>query len=131
MGVVLVKRPASSIVKDAVRWIERNKDEWLEVQRVCCILENVRDWNGRPRYSSVTRGSIYMLAQLEGIEITNTKTFKRDHDLWSVLSRYLTDLHPQLERVIRHRECDVAKYVRVHGLPKLKSKYIYKQPKAA
>lgn len=126
-----MKRPASFMVDEAVRWIETHKEEWLEVQRVCCILEDVHEWSGKHRYQSITRDSIYMLAQLEGIEITNDRTFKRDHDLWSVLSRYLTQLHPQLDRVIRHRECDVAKYVRTHGLPKLKAKYVYKQRTAA
>lgn len=123
-------KTGSQTVGNAVIWIKMHRDEWLEVQRVCLVLESARDRQGRPKYHSITRGGIYMLAQMDGIRIANDVTFQRDHDLWSVLSRYLTELHPQLKRVIRHRECDVAKYVRAHGLPKLESKYVYRRKAA-
>ena len=125
------KTPASFMVRDAALWIRRNRDEWLEIQRVCLALEAKRDRHGRPKHQSITRGGIYTLAQLEGIAMSNTVVFKRDHSLWSVLSRYLVELHPQLKRVIRHRECDVAKYVRNHGLPELEGKYVYRPERAA
>ena len=125
-------KAGSVLVGNAVLWIERHREEWLEVQRVCLMLEDVRDWHGRPRYQAINRGGIYQLCQIEGIELTLDETFRRDHDLWSTLARYLVQLHPRLSRVIHTRSGNaVDAYVKAHGLPKLKPKYVYRPGKAA
>ena len=120
------RRTGDALVSAGAVWIARNRDEWLELQRVCLEIEAKRDRHGRPKAHSITRGGVYSTCEMRGIKVSDNATFRRDHDLWSVLSRYLTELHPQLRRVIRHRECDVARQVRMHGLPELEPKYIYK-----
>ena len=109
---------------DGLRWIINHPDEFKELQRVCIAAEEARNLDGSKRFHSITRQGIYTLAQLMGVRVTNMKTFQRDNSLWSTLSRYLLVLHPQLERVIETRECEVARYIRAHGLPALESEYI-------
>ena len=106
-------------------WITGHQAEFLELQRVCLRIEAATKPDGRKRFHSITCQSIYTLAEIMGIEITNDAVFKRNKTLWSTISRYLTAMHPQLERVIEHRECEVARFVRAHGLPKIGSEYYY------
>lgn len=117
---------ARADIARAVGWIELHPSEWMELQRACLRLESMRDEHGRPLVGSITRGGLYMLCEVHGIPVTDSATFRRDHNLWAVLSRYLTELHPQLARVIRHRECDVARHVRAHGLEPLDDRFVAK-----
>lgn len=118
-------RGGNALVEQGTRWIAGNRDEWMELQRVCLEIEAKRDRHGRPKARSITRGGVYATCEHLGIKVSNDMTFQRDHDLWSVLARYLTELHPQLGRLIRHRECDVARHVRSHGLPELDASCVY------
>lgn len=107
------------------RWIMDHKAEFIELQRICLEIEAATKPDGRKRFGSVTCQSIYMLAEIMGIDVSNDAVFRRNKSLWSTISRYLTAMHPQLERVIEHRECEVARYVRAHGLPEIGSEYYY------
>lgn len=113
-------------VLEAITWIHGHKQEWLRLQEICLRLEAATLPNGNKRFATITRGSVYILAQIIGLEVTEDATFKRNNNLWSTLSRYLVELHPALERVIQPRECEVARWVRMNGLPELDSTYIYK-----
>ena len=118
-------RNGATLVNQGAAWISQHRDEWMELQRVCLEIEAKRDRHGRPKAHSITRGGIYATCEALRIPISGNLTFRRDHDLWSVLSRYLVDMHPQLKRVIHPRECEVARQVRMHGLPALGKKYKY------
>lgn len=111
---------------EGLRWIKNHPAEFRELQQACLAIEQARNSDGSWQFSSITRSSIYMLAQLAGMRITNEKTFRRNNNLWSTISRFMTALHPQLERVIQHRDCEVARYIKANGLPELPSKCIYK-----
>ena len=113
-------------VGDAVIWIKWHPEEWKRLQETCLRIEAAQDEKGRKRFSGITCGSVYMLAQMVGIEVTNDCTFKRNKSLWSTLARYLVQLHPQLKRVIETRDCEVGRYVNIHGLPELGPEYVYK-----
>ena len=117
-------KTATTQVYRAFEWILKNPEAWEEVQRICLTLE-AREENGRKKYATLTRDGVYMLAQLEGLEITDDRAFKRDHDLWSTLVRYLLEIHPQLDRVFETRKCAVDDYAQFVGLPQLPSEYIY------
>lgn len=111
---------------EGLRWITNHPAEFRELQHACILIEQARNSDGSRQFYSITRSSIYMLAQLAGMNITNEQTFRRNNNLWSTISRYMTAIHPQLERVIRHRDCEVARYIKANGLPELPSKCIYK-----
>ena len=112
-------------VPEGWRWIVGHRAEFLELQRICLVIEAATKPDGRKRFGSVTCQSIYMLAEIMGIAISNDAVFRRNKSLWSTVSRYLVAMHPELGRVIEHRECEVARYVRAHGLPKIGSEYHY------
>lgn len=112
-------------VHEGWRWIVGHRAEFLELQRICLVIEAATKPDGRKRFGSVTCQSIYMLAEIMGIEISNDAVFRRNKSLWSTISRYLVAMHLELGRVIEHRECEVARYVRAHGLPKIGSEYHY------
>lgn len=113
-------------VYQGICWIARNNDAWKELQRICLQLEEMRLPDGRHKYNHLTRDGVYMLAQLEGLEITNDRAFKRDHDLWSTLVRFLIQIHPQLSRVFVLRRCFVDDYIERFGLPQLTETFIYR-----
>lgn len=112
-------------VEKARAWIVSHKQEWLELQRLCLAIEDDRDPTGRHRFERITRDGIYMMAQLKGITITQDAVFRRDHNLWSVLSRYMTLTHPSLQRVLRTKDCPVGRWVDLNGLPELPDGYVY------
>jgi len=124
-GAVMAAKSGEQQVLDGWNWIVGHKAEFLELQRICLKIEAATRPDGRKRFHSVTCQSIYMLAEVMGIEITNDAVFRRNKSLWSTISRYLTAMHPELERVIEHRECEVARHVRAHGLPEIGGDYCY------
>jgi hypothetical protein len=119
-------------VDNAVSWIRANKDEFKELQRLCLLVERATTDTGSYRYHRITCGSIYMLAEMYGIKVGDHPLYKRDKSLWSTVSRYLTEYHPQLNRVIRHKDQTIiGQYVAIHGLPQLHHTYRYKAAVAA
>ena len=113
-GAVMAAKSGEQQVLDGWNWIVGHKAEFLELQRICLKIEAATRPDGRKRFHSVT-----------WIEITNDAVFRRNKSLWSTISRYLTAMHPELERVIEHRECEVARHVRAHGLPEIGGDYCY------
>jgi hypothetical protein len=117
-------------VNEACLWIKTHKHEFLTLQEICLQIETKRDSHGRHVYHSIMRGSVYLQAEQMHMQITDTKLFKRNNNLWSTISRYLTLYHPELNRVIRHRnQSDVGAYVGRFGLPKLHYTYRLKTNK--
>lgn len=59
---------------------------------------------GMPR---VSRDNIFSIAQRRHIEIGNTDKFKRDHNLWSVIARYIILLNPETSKVLQCRKSPI------------------------
>ena len=57
--------------------------------------------------ASFQRDNIYDAARRRGIPITDARELRRDHNLYSVLSRYMVMLRPKLARCINFRKSDV------------------------
>lgn len=90
---------AEQIVAKACWWVRRHPEEWAALKRLVRYLEEEGD--------IVQRGNLYALAQRYGIEVRLRSVFKRDHNLWSVLARYMAMERPALLSAIRFRETPV------------------------
>lgn len=51
----------------------------------------------------IQRDNVYTLARQAGMSVTEASEFKRDHNLWSVLSRYMVMLRPSMLAAVRFR----------------------------
>lgn len=90
---------AEQMVAKACWWVRRHPGEWAALKRLCRYLEEEGDL--------VQRGTLYALARRYGIEVRLKGVFKRDHNLWSVLARYMAMERPSLLSAIRFRETPV------------------------
>lgn len=90
---------AKQIVAKACWWVRRHPEEWAALKRLCGYLMEEGD--------IIQRGNLYALAQRYGIEIRLGSVFKRDHNLWSVLARYMVMERPMLLSAISFRETPV------------------------
>lgn len=90
---------ARRTVERACRWVRRHPEEWAALKRLCRYLEEEGE--------TIMRGSIYELARRYGIEVRLGGVFKRDHNLWSVLARYMVMERPALLSAICFRETPV------------------------
>ena len=114
-----MNRTGKQLVMEGVRWIKSHPNDWKALQDACVLIEAARDSSGKPKVATITRDSVYQLALQAGLEIRNDAEYRRDHDLWSTLARYLRHLHPQLVRVIRVRKCAVGEWIVANGFPDL------------
>lgn len=87
---------ARQIAAKACHWVRRHPREWEELKRICTYLMEEGDL--------VQRGNLYALAGRYGIEVRLGGTFRRDHNLWSALGRYMVMERPELLSAIRFRE---------------------------
>lgn len=92
-------RRAEQIVAKACHWVRRHPDEWEALKRLCAYLQEEGDL--------IQRGNLYALAERYGIEVRLGGVFRRDHNLWSALSRYMVMERPSLLSAIRFRETPV------------------------
>lgn len=70
----------------------------MRVEEACCVnLCEKAQADGLPR---IRRGDLFILAQQQGMTITECMEFRFDNNLWSVLSRYLLMFRPELATVI-------------------------------
>lgn len=96
-----MRRPASEAVSRALRWVRRNPSDWETLFGMCRSLKDA----GVP----VTRGSVFTLAMQRGMDVSEASAFRRDHNLWSVLARYMAMLDPSMLSAIRFRASEVDK----------------------
>lgn len=97
---VTVADPAT-YVRQVCLWIKREPDLF---KRTMAIVHREVD-KGNP---CVQRGHIYKLARDAGFSITDCEELRRNHNFWSVLTRYFVMLRPRLARSLNFREagCD-------------------------
>ena len=98
---------AKKMVAKACWWVRKNPDKWSNLRQFCWYLKE----QGEP----IQRGNIYELARRYGMDISLASNFRRDHNLWSVLARYLVMESPSLLKVICFRttpidEIDLPQY---------------------
>ena len=81
-------------VEEACAWIADDYPaKWLRLVNLCegAIAA------GWPR---ISRDHLYSIAFMQGFPITTCREFQFDHNLWSVLSRYLLMFRPELAGAI-------------------------------
>ncbi len=87
------------MVAKACVWVRRHPDRWEALRGFCARLAA----EGEP----IQRGTVYEQARRHGMDVRLASMFKRDHNLWSVLSRYMAMEDPSLTRFLRFRETPV------------------------
>lgn len=86
---------AAQIVAKACHWVRRNPGKWESLKAICrrLMLEG----------ELVQRGSIYERARQYGLDVRLASQFKRDHNLWSVLTRFMAMESPSMLSAISFR----------------------------
>lgn len=86
---------AEQMVAKACHWIVKNPEKWEKLKNFCVYLYEEGDL--------IQRGNVYELARRYGLDVKLASEFKRDHNLWSVLSRFMVMENPMLLSAIRFR----------------------------
>lgn len=86
---------AAQIVAKACHWVRRNPDKWSSLKAICRRLALEGEL--------VQRGSIYERARQYGLDVRLASQFKRDHNLWSVLTRFMAMERPSMLSAISFR----------------------------
>lgn len=86
---------AEQMVAKACWWVRKNPEKWDQLRKFCNYLKDQGD--------VIQRGNIYELARFHGMNIKLASEFKRDHNLWSALARYLVMERPALLSSIKFR----------------------------
>lgn len=90
---------AARMVAKACTWVARHPDRWEALRSLCDALLEEGD--------VIQRGNVYEQARRHGMDVRLASQFRRDHNLWSVLARYLVMERPELLAAIRFRETPV------------------------
>lgn len=86
---------AAQIVAKACHWVRRNPDKWSSLKAICHRLALEGEL--------VQRGSIYERARQYGLDVRLCSQFRRDHNLWSVLTRFMAMERPSMLSAISFR----------------------------
>lgn len=83
----------------ACGWVASNPDTWAKLRRICyrLMLEG----------HVIQRDNVYTLACQNGMTVSEASEFKRDHNLWSVLSRYMVLQRPSMLAAVSFRRTPV------------------------
>lgn len=90
---------AEQMVAKACHWVRRNPGKWEALKAICRRLELEGEL--------VQRGSVYERARQYGIDVRLLAQFRRDHNLWSVLTRYMAMERPSMLSAITFRATPV------------------------
>lgn len=86
---------AAQIVAKACHWVRRNPGKWESLKAICRRLALEGEL--------VQRGSIYERARQYGLDVRLASQFRRDHNLWSVLTRFMAMESPSMLSAISFR----------------------------
>ena len=86
---------ARQMVAKACHWVRLHPEKWQKLKDFCVYLMEEGDL--------IQRGNVYELARRYGMDVRLTSDFRRDHNLWSVLARYMVMERPSLLSAIRFR----------------------------
>lgn len=100
---------ARQMVAKACHWVRLNPEKWASLKRFCAYLMEEGEL--------IQRGNVYELARRYDLDVNLASEFRRDHNLWSVLARYMVMERPVLLSAIRFRatpvdEVDLPRYWR-------------------
>lgn len=90
---------AERLVGRACRWVSCNPGTWERLRGICDGLMR----EGR----LIQRDSVYTLACQAGMNVSEASEFRRDHNLWSVLGRYMVMLDPPMLAAMEFRRSGV------------------------
>lgn len=90
---------ARQMVAKACHWVRKNPEKWGKLKDFCGYLMEEGDL--------IQRGNVYELARRYGMDVRLASEFKRDHNLWSVLTRYMVMERPMLLSAISFRETPI------------------------
>lgn len=90
---------AEQMVAKACHWVRRNPGKWEALKAICRRLELEGEL--------VQRGSVYERARQYGIDVRLLAQFRRNHNLWSVLTRYMAMERPSMLSAITFRATPV------------------------
>lgn len=94
-----VDAKAQALVAKACGWVASNPDTWAKLRRICyrLMLEG----------HVIQRDNVYTLACQNGMTVSEASEFKRDHNLWSVLTRFMAMERPSMLSAISFRTTPV------------------------
>ena len=103
-----VDAKAQALVAKACGWVASNPDTWAKLRRICyrLMLEG----------HVIQRDNVYTLACQNGMTVSEASEFKRDHNLWSVLSRYMVLQRPSMLAAVSFRRPPVDSVGRMPSL---------------
>lgn len=90
---------AEQMVAKACWWIVKNPEKWEKLKQLCDYLRKEGDL--------IQRGNVYELARRYGLDVTLASEFKRDHNLWSVLARFMVMENPMMMSSIAFRSTPI------------------------
>lgn len=90
---------AERLVRRACAWVARNPETWERLRGMCRALMR----SGHV----IQRDNVYTLACQAGMDVSEASEFRRDHNLWSVLSRYMVMLDPPMLTAMAFRRSGV------------------------
>lgn len=90
---------AERLVRRACAWVARNPGTWERLRGICRALMR----SGHV----IQRDNVYTLACQAGMDVSEASEFRRDHNLWSVLSRYMVLLEPPTLAAVGFRRAAV------------------------
>ena len=90
---------ARQMVAKACHWVRLHPDRWTKLKDFCGYLMEEGDL--------IQRGNVYELARRYGMDVRLAGEFRRDHNLWSVLTRYMVMERPSLLCAISFRETPI------------------------
>lgn len=90
---------AERLVRRACAWVARNPGTWERLRGMCRALMR----SGHV----IQRDNVYTLARQAGMDVSEASEFRRNHNLWSVLSRYMVMLDPPMLTAMAFRRSGV------------------------
>lgn len=87
------------MVAKACWWVRRNPEKWAKLKAFCGRLMDEGEL--------IQRGNVYELARRYGMDVRLASQFRRDHNLWSVLARFMVMERPMLLSAIAFRETPI------------------------
>ena len=91
---------SQELVDNCCWWIKSNRKT---LNRIMHLIHKEVE-RGNP---GVQRDHIYTLAMQSGMRVSDCDELRRNHNLWSVLTRYMVMLSPVLARSLAFRRCGI------------------------
>lgn len=91
---------AKTLAESACWWVKQDRERFRKMKSLVRLEMN----RGNPR---VQEGDIILLAKQCGLDWATDDDFRRDHNIWAVLTRYMVMTDYKLARVLHFRKSKV------------------------